>query len=310
VSIPSYAASKRPFCSAVSGLIGEPLAATASRVDHWILVEYGGAWARDPLAGSELADAVKQHLRAQLASLRNARLLFVKQPVRGESAGTRVLLAASRTERLLALELDEPEDLAGLDLAGAVAGETELPGAEALDGVLFAVCTHGKRDRCCALHGRPLYDALREEADGARVWQSTHVGGDRFAGNVVVLPYGLYYGRVLPADVPRLVEATAGRRIELGRYRGRSTWSFPVQAAERALREATGLVGIDDLALAGASRTGDGTWEVRFRTADGAVHELDVAESAAEEATYLTCESEAPRHPPRWAASVRGPVSP
>ena len=32
------------------------------------------------------------------------------------------------------------------------------------------------------------------------MWQSSHIGGDRFAGNVVFLPEGLYYGRVEPAE--------------------------------------------------------------------------------------------------------------
>ena len=40
----------RAFCSDVS-LDAEPLAATASRVDHWILVEYRGLWAHDAVDG-------------------------------------------------------------------------------------------------------------------------------------------------------------------------------------------------------------------------------------------------------------------
>ena len=45
---------------------------------------------------------------------------------------------------------------------------------------------------------------------------------------------------------PVLDEYLAGR-IDLDRYRGRSRYAFPVQAAEHAVREATGLRGIDDL---------------------------------------------------------------
>ena len=66
------------------------------------------------------------------------------------------------------------------------------------------------------------------------MWQSSHIGGDRFAGNVVFLPEGLYFGRVEPAEAwPVLDEYLAGR-IDLAHYRGRSAYSFAEQAAERA----------------------------------------------------------------------------
>ncbi|MDP9392751.1 MAG: hypothetical protein M3Q27_00150 [Actinomycetota bacterium] len=61
---------------------------------------------------------------------------------------------------------------------------------------------------CCAVSGRPLAAALTA-AYGDRVWECTHLGGDRFAGNVAVLPHGYLYGRVSPAAArPR----RAGRR--------------------------------------------------------------------------------------------------
>ena len=157
-----------------------------------------------------------------------------------------MLFGSSRPgeERFFELELEHHDELLGVDLAAALAGgET---GATAVDGPLYVVCTHGKRDRCCALQGLPLYDALRRETDPGRVWQSTHVGGDRFAGNLVVLPHGLYYGRVAPADAARVLAAHAAGEVELDHYRGRSAYPFPVQAAERALRESEGLLGIDD----------------------------------------------------------------
>ena len=278
MTAPSTTKTRRAFCSALSSESGEPLAATASRVDHWILVEYRGGWARDPLAGSLFAPEVKEHLSAQAAALPNARLLFVRRPSRGAHTGNRAFVARSRPgeERLVELAVEHPHDLLDVDFAAALAGRN------AVAEPLFLVCTHGKRDRCCALHGRPVYDALGQETDPERVWQSTHVGGDRFAGNVVVLPHGLYYGRVAPADAARVLAATSAGKVELERYRGRSAYPFRVQAAEQALRESAGLTGIDDLELVETARGDDGSWRVRFRTPDAAVHELHVAESLAE----------------------------
>ena len=294
---------RRPFCSAVSRAHGEPLAATASRVDHWLLIEYRGAWRRDALGDSLLSPRLKEHLREQLHVLRPSRLLFVRRPDRRAESGRRVFVASSRpgAERLLALQVEHQDDLDGVDLAGVAQGGSAL-GAP-VRHPLLVVCTHGKRDRCCARHGRPLYDALRAAAPTTEVWQSTHVGGDRFAGNVVALPHGAYYGRVDPDDVDGLVAAIDADRVDLDRYRGRSAYPFPVQAAERVVREAEGLRGLDDLALIGSERRGDDAWRVRFRTSDGATHRLDVVAERGE-AELLTCDAAEPRHPRRYRVTA------
>jgi hypothetical protein len=315
VSSGSRAAKTRhAFCSALSSAIGEPLAATASRIDHWVLLEYGGAWARDSLGASLLSPDLKEHLRTQLAAVPRARLLFVKKPARGPRIATRVFFGTSRpgTESLFELKVERADELLGVELAAALARTDPgaISGAEAVEGPLFLVCTHGKRDRCCALHGRPLYDALRHEAGAERIWQSTHVGGDRFAGNVVVLPYGLYYGRVGPDDAAALLAATGSGQIDVDRYRGRSAYSFPVQAAERAVRVSERLFGIDDLTLLAAARSPEGRWQVRFRTPDNVVHELQVDESVAEEPTNLTCDSTEPRRARRWVVSAHEVLTP
>src|SRR5262249_24166270 len=213
--------------------------------------------------------------------LSHARLLLVKKARRHAQTAARAFLATSRPgkERLLELEFEQPDDLLDVDVPTELAG---MGRASHSEGPLWIVCTHGKRDRCCALYGRPLYDALRQGADTAAVWQSTHVGGDRFAGNVVVLPHGLYYGRVGPGEVAGLVAAHAGGRIDLAHYRGRSAWPFGVQAAEHALREAEGLAGIADLQLVRNDPGDDGERRVRFRTPDSALHELRVSMSLAD----------------------------
>ena len=72
----------RALCAAASSARDEPLSATASRIDHWIVLEYRGRWGREVLGSSLLSDHLKESLRAQLAGLRHARLLFVKQPER------------------------------------------------------------------------------------------------------------------------------------------------------------------------------------------------------------------------------------
>jgi hypothetical protein len=306
---PSARAERRAFCAAVSSANEEPLAATASRIDHWILVEYRAAWARDVLGECQFSPELKAHLREQLAALEHSRLLFVKKPERRAQAGRRVFFGRSTPgrERFFELEVEHQNDLLDFDLAAALAAQGGP--ATRFETPLYVVCTHGKRDRCCARNGRPLYDALRDATDPDRVWQSTHVGGDRFAGNVVVLPEGLYYGRVEPDDTGALLQAHGSGAVDLGRYRGRSAYSFPVQAAEQALRESDGHLGIDDLALLGSRPDDSGGWRVRFGTSDGNVHELTVVGDRAPEPVYLTCESAEPKRARRYAVTARRTVS-
>jgi hypothetical protein len=301
--------SSRALCAAVSSSRNERLAATASRIDHWLLVEYRGRWGRDVLGSSLLSPELKEHLRAQLAALPHARLLFVKQPERRAQGGRRVFLGRSRQgdERLVRLEVEHQEDLREIDLASAFTTDGRIGTTE--PGPLFVVCTHGKRDRCCALNGRPLYDGLRRATDARAVWQATHVGGDRFAGNLVVLPHGLYYGRVEPDGVDAVLAAHASGQVDLARYRGRSAYSFPVQAAEHAVREREGVLGIDELALLGSARLGENAWRVRLRLPAGSIREVDIAATLADEPTYLTCGSAEPQRARRHLATAYRVVS-
>jgi hypothetical protein len=136
---------------------------------------------------------------------------------------------------------------------------------------VFVVCTHGRRDPCCAEQGRPVAERLRAEYLDV-TWESTHVGGDRFAANLVAFPHGLAFGRVEPDEAPEIVRGYAeGRIARLPRYRGRSSHPRHVQAAERSLREQLSLDRIDALRLRSHERHGDAA-DVTFSTPRGEVH--------------------------------------
>ena len=297
------ASADRPFCSEVSASHGEPLAATASRVEHWILVEYAGYWPYDPLDATIFAGGLRAHLTRQLERLPRSRLLLVKRPGRTAREHVRVVYGSSpeRGGVFRALTLERYPDLLGLDLAGALLGEAPSPG-EPLEHPLLLVCTHGKRDRCCARRGQVLSAALAGRAPDDWVWQATHVGGDRFAGNLVCLPEGLYFGRVGRRDSARVLERYLEGAIELDFYRGRSCHSFPVQAAERAVRLRAGLTGFHDVRALTVSRIESERWRVRLLAElAGEEHEVDVGVERGP-AEYLTCRSEDPRRPRLFVA--------
>jgi hypothetical protein len=294
----------KPFCSDISRQAGEPLAATASRVDHWLLIEYPGLWSRDVLGGSLLSPEVKSHLQSQLGQLTHARLLFIRRPERRGAERRKVYVVRTAEEEgdAFQLEIDDYADLAELDVADILAGH-----AAPLSHPLLIVCTHGKRDRCCARYGQPLFDRLAEATADDWLWQSTHLGGDRFAGNLVCLPEGLNFGRVDTIDAWAVLDEYLAGRIALGPYRGRSCFSFPEQAAERAVREATGLTGIDDVRLMSSARTAPGQWVTRFSAGDD-VHEMRVIREEGE-LTYLTCDAETLKHPRRFVVASEQDLS-
>ena len=62
------------------------------------------------------------------------------------------------------------------------------------------------------------------------------MGGDRFAANMVVLPEGLYYGRMDPGTAAQVAALHEDGRVDLARLRGRASYPMHVQYAEIALR--------------------------------------------------------------------------
>jgi hypothetical protein len=228
-------------------------------------------------------------------------LLFIRRAGRRRQPGLAVFVGRTdeRERPFFRLELERYEDLLELDVRAALA-DGDRPG---LDQPLLVVCTHGKRDRCCAKWGRPLFDALREEADEEWVWQSTHVGGDRFAGNLVCFPHGLYFGRVDRVELGPLLDEYLAGRIYLAPFRGSCCYSFAVQAAERLVRGAAGLTGTEDLRLLGTERLGDDRWDVSFLAEPtGEVHDVEVAAKLGDP-TYLTCSAETLKRPRHYVAA-------
>ena len=220
------------------------MTATASRVERWLLVEHTGAWGPESVPSSRMGTAVARAL-ADTAAGALARLLLVRRPA-GQSCddGRWVFAVDSRpgSERVLARHVDDDAELLALD---PPFGTATAEGWTVVDEPLLLVCTHGRHDACCALRGRPVAQVLAA-AHGERVWESTHVGGDRFAANLVVLPEGHYFGRVEPEEAVALVADLEAGQLPAGRVRGRSSLPLPTQAAQHFARRSTGRWGTHD----------------------------------------------------------------
>ena len=283
--------SAQPFyCSLLSSEDGEETFGTASVGDVWLLVEYASVWKPKALEGSALSDEVKSHLGGLLKTIPRSRLLFIKQGRDcGEYLNFFVIHSRELKPFVVRFDLSNYEDLRGVDVAAAVRGETA--GGVLHEEPLYLVCTHSRRDKCCAKFGLPIYKSLRATA-GARVWQSSHVGGDRFAANVVCFPHGLFYARATEVSAGKIVSEYEAGRIVIENFRGRACYGYPVQAAEFFVRRESGLVGVEALRHAGTERAGASARRVRFTDAEGeTIYEALVNWRESDFRNYITCHS-------------------
>lgn len=269
-------------CSVASLDTTEPLEGTASTVSTFLLVESAGPWGVHALRGGRLDPEVQDRL-ARL-EIQGVRPLLVRRPGRRRRDGpVRVFTARVTGERprLEVAALDDVRALLDLDLDRLAADGTA--GLSPHDGPLFLACTHGRHDACCAELGRPMAAALAA-ASPDRTWEVSHVGGDRFAPNVIALPHGLYYGRLLPAEATSFVATHHDGRLDLEHLRGRSSYPFAVQAAEVHLRRQLNHLDVRALPLLARSRDGELTtacfavggdqWRVQVRTTRSAPSRL------------------------------------
>ncbi|NIP15358.1 MAG: hypothetical protein GWM88_11835 [Pseudomonadales bacterium] len=220
--------SDRVYCSESNG--DEPMFGTADVVDVWLMLEYRPAWKAKALDESALAPATRNWIAHGIETLAasglRARPQLIRQP---EVDRETVSLLIAVGPRLLEFAGTGYGFLENLDLGGLARGEVPEGGRE-LSEARYFVCTNGQRDLCCARFGLPVYAEMRERVDG-RAWQVSHLGGHRFAPNVLVLPEATLYGRVHLADVDIFVDRIESGQVSLAHLRGRTAYAKHVQAA-------------------------------------------------------------------------------
>ncbi|SDX95035.1 hypothetical protein SAMN05661080_01820 [Modestobacter sp. DSM 44400] len=282
-------------CSVQALLRGDSPTATAPPAHRWLLVEQPGPWGRDALLESRFDQQVAPRLAAR-AREAGVRIQLVRRPgnrlsdsghrwaVADTTPGVETVWWSTRTSD--AELLDAPWD-------GSAGTPSQTP--------TYLVCTHGAHDVCCAVRGRPLARSL--PTDPGDVWETSHLGGDRFAANVLVLPHGHVYGQV-PDDGEELVYATEQGQVVLPWLRGRAGLSAPVQAAQQHARGRLGLLAVGDLRPRGvqtlpAPAAGVERWAVTLAGPDGDVV-VTVESRMSEQAAHLTCAAAQPGRSRTW----------
>lgn len=288
-------------CTTASRDLDEPLAGTAATAQTWLLLEQPGPWGARALTSSHLDPVLGRALEAA-AEGTGVRVALIRRPGRHADCNrSHEDCAAPHARRVYAAHTapgntwlhsavtTDPQRLLDLDFASLGLGlphtfDAALSGGVHTGDPLALVCTNGKRDRCCALLGRPL--AAQLAASGLEgVWEVTHLGGHRFSPTMLVLPYGYAYGRVQAHHVKEILQGVREGRVVTDGCRGNSAWERPGQAAELAVRRATGedragalqVVGTDLLPANGEAPC----WEVTLAHTDGRRWHVTVTQGAA-----------------------------
>ncbi|MPY56465.1 sucrase ferredoxin [Streptomyces spongiae] len=276
-------------CTTASRHSGEPLAGTSATARTWLLLEQPGPWGAKALTSSHLDPAVGRALEAA-AEGSGVRVALIRRPGRHadchEVRERRVYAAHTVPGNvwLHSTTTTDPEQLLDLDFTALGMGaphtfDTVLRGRPHTGDPLALVCTNGKRDRCCALLGRPL--AAELTASGVEgVWEVTHLGGHRFSPTLLVLPSGYAYGRAEAHHVKEVLQGVREGRVVTEGCRGSSAWERPGQAAELAVRTATGEDTAGTLTVVATEGTVP-RWRVTVAHTDGRRWQVTVAQSAS-----------------------------
>ncbi len=217
------------YCSQIALESDELMAGTAVSAPVWILLEYRQLWQAKATSDNTLPVPVKTWLDEQMGMV-NGRLQFIRQTPYPEQYTCFISIPDAQNPRLYRFDFAEYEQLLTIDLAALVKGAAQYAPYLTTEP-LFLVCTNGKRDRCCAKFGMALYKAFSTVVETA-VWQTTHLGGHRFAPTLMSFPAGVCYGQVTVKDIPQLLAAQQNGELYLPKLRGRAVYDAITQLAE------------------------------------------------------------------------------
>lgn len=212
------------YCSLIAQEADEPLIGTASQsVCHFVMSAPKNSWT----AKIEAMDGAVGAFAKLIDPYKDQAKFTLKHGDPSEAGKLWLFPHGYRFDHL-------PAEQYGMLIEQALNGDIKLPYIEeASDQHWVLVCTHGKRDACCAKWGSPTLQALRAGApENVNVWESSHLGGHRFAGTLVVQPASHWYGWVTPIDAPELLQHITEGKAMPRLYRGNAHYPPPLQAAE------------------------------------------------------------------------------
>ncbi|MFF0266279.1 sucrase ferredoxin [Kribbella sp. NPDC004536] len=290
-------------CAAQAELRRDSLTATAPPAERWLLIESHTPWPRQALTSlPHLGDEVARRCRAlaiRPVLIRRYGRVDRTRPRRFGLIDSRPGREAVRWGELpsddhLLTVLDNVGEPAATDGLGTTS--SELAAADRLGSPssepVYLVCTHGRHDACCAVRGRPVAAALAA-AYPERTWECSHIGGDRFAANVVVLPHSLFYGQVSPAQALDVARRYDDGDVVPELLRGSGAFVPPVQAAQEFARAAGHSLALGNLLPQDVHALSDQRWRILLASTNGTLT-VEVSAHLDTVDARLTCAGSSP----------------
>lgn len=291
------------FCADLARAEDAPLRGTATAATTWFLLEVRTPWAAraTDTGNNDLPPAAQAWLEGLLAAAPDPRLLFIRQErPYPEHLRFFVVQPAADPPRQYEYHLHSYDELAALDPAALLAPDAAATARHLREEPLFLVCSNGKRDKCCARYGVAAFKALHA-AEPDATWQTTHIGGHRYAPNMLFMPHAVNYGGLAPEEAVAAAAAyRAGRLYDLDHYRGRTGHAPAVQAAASYLRAALELLDLDALHLQETQALDGDLWRVTFGGADGATHAVTLRARPSAGPRLVSCSPPAEKHVPDY----------
>ncbi|WP_328331998.1 hypothetical protein OHA70_12885 [Kribbella sp. NBC_00382] len=294
-------------CAAAAETRGDSLVATALPATRWLLIEHRAAWPRQALTAltstpvAELAGEAGPvvDLPAQVGRLCAAagiRPVLIRRHGRQDrSTPRRWALVDSRPGQESVHWGDLPTDD---HLLNVLAGRD--PGTPSPDPI-YLICTHGRHDACCAIRGRPAAAAL-SAAFPDRTWECSHIGGDRFAANLVFLPHSLFYGHVPTTEAVTLATQYNKGFLVPQYLRGSGAHPPPVQAAQHFARTSGAPLTLNALTPTQITTLTPTTWQIHLTPDPNA----DTSESTNPGSSASTSDKPTKNNGDKTSASVSG----
>ena len=221
----------KQYCSEYSLNLNEPLGGTAGHAEHFFFITWPKTkWGRKAFQDSDGAwtSQYSEWKDSQTEMHGGILTRLIQHP--GQIDSERLKIYAYPEEIVYDnIPTKEVFEVLENHLKGSY--KNYLPISISSNRQLF-VCTHGKHDQCCAKFGQQLFDTLRKSIPDTdhtvEIWESSHLGGHRFAPTVLDMPSGKMYGRLEPS----LINALLYEKLPFELYRGNVFYPAWLQVVE------------------------------------------------------------------------------
>jgi hypothetical protein len=233
-------------CSTNSRHNQEQWVGSASPAQVWIALSHPKPWGASALASIAIGDQNRKHLTTIFSIYADSRIQIITQNNSSEIV-LFFAVAFEHDQRLYRIPLANYDCIRDLNWQDIIDNKPAYQ-KYISPTPIYLICTNDQHDPCCGKWGQALFDQSQSTEN---LWQCSHLGGDRFAANVVSLPAGNYYRQVDSDALKSIIESEKQNTLYVDRFAGRSCYDRITQVAFHHLLRTYPQTGINDWSLVG-----------------------------------------------------------